>query len=168
MKRIEYDFFKWTSFPSSIALKNDESVGWAVHTVIMNLSIEPGAMLTARVKTAQKDVTFNRSHLVIDGWDGSRWVRLPSAIDLPWGTYDWRELEGRGEIPRNVKVIRIVLTGGGGRPIGITWFDDLKIYQDDKLIYENKFSNWLPYQIAGAIALSIPTALYAIPRLKRR
>ena len=36
---------------------------------------------------------------------------------------------------------------GGAK--GVTWFDDVKVYQDNVLIYSNDFSNWNPYIGAG-------------------
>jgi len=172
MKKAEYDFLTWTSFPSSLRFYNDEREGWAWREWILITLPKRGGTLRLEVNVKQENVLYTRSHIPFSLFDGEKWLPVGTipTLDFPTGTFNWQTFKYEHALPPATAAIRILPSGGAGSPEapGITWFDDLRIYQDGKLIYENKFSNWLPYQIAGAIALSIPTALYAIPRLKRR
>ena len=58
------------------------------------------------------------------------------------GTADWDTYSGETIVPSGAETISCNLWGGFGTPEkeGITWFDDLKIYQDGELIYENYFT----------------------------
>jgi len=171
MKKTEYDFIAWfpeTSPPSCAKLINDEGQGWT-NWPVADLSVKPGAAITLEFKAKQENVMYTPSAVVVNGWDGKEWIRI-WGVDLPLGSFDWRTVKPeKWWIPPGVSVIRVFLSGGAGdreRP-GITWFDDLKIYMDDRLIYENKFSNWLPYQIAGAVITAIPVGLYAARRMPK-
>ena len=170
-KRIEYDFFTWTSFPSSLVMEHPET-GYFIRKRLPDIiKVTPRAKLEVRVNAKARNLEGG-SHIWIFAWDGTKWVPLPELVHVPredreimTGTYNWTEYSlYHVAIPEGVTALLIELNAWKG----ITWWDDLRIFENDKLIYINRFSNWLPYQIAGAVALSIPTALYAIPRLKRR
>jgi len=171
VRKKEYDFLTWTSFPSSAKLYNDEGRGWVWAWwgwIFYDLPVTPGAKLAVKVKAKQQNVLYSASHIPIDGYNGKEWRRLWS-LRLPLGTFDWSEHSRTETLPTDIIAIRSSPAGGAGSATapGITWFDDLKIYQDDKLIYENKFSNWLPYQIAGAVITAIPIGLYAARRMPK-
>jgi len=176
MRKAEYDFLTWKSFPSSAKLINDEGPGkyafWYEYTPEA-LPVKPGARLKIEVWVKQENVIYGNyptfQEVSLRGFDGSRW-KFIGRVEIPLGTFDWRKLTSEIKVPEDVYAVRWMPYIGSGTKTkpGVAWFDDLRIYQDGVLVYEDKFSNWLPYQIAGAIALSIPTALYAIPRLKRR
>jgi len=179
LKKVEYDFLSWSSFPSSLKMINDEARRGPWLVLFHNQPTTPGARITATFKIKEEHTIRDPSGL----WGVMiYWNREPAPLPIPGKAYGWTWLEA-GTTPLGthdwmdweIKAVHPVPSEGRyllaylvGPPGGISWWDDLKIYQDNKLIYENKFSNWLPYQIAGAIAISIPTALYAIPKLKRR
>jgi len=147
-RKAEYDFLTWTSFPSSAKLFND--MGGpppATGFEILPISVTPGAALKIKFKAKQKNVLYSPSFLWLLGWNGTEWKPLPIGLtrifELPLGTFDWREFNIDADVvPSGVVALKGHLSGGAGdkeRP-GETWFDDLKIYMDDKLIYENYFS----------------------------
>jgi len=171
MRKTEFDFLTWTSFPSSLKQLNDEVGGWTWSGYFPDtITVRPGSTIKFEFNAKQQNVlTQYRSHYRIIGFDGEKWVNIPRAlISLPIGTFDWKHYETHFVVPANIKAIRGAPRGGAGMPeAGITWWDDLKIYMDDKLIYENKFSNWLPYQMAGAVITAIPVGLYATRRMPK-
>jgi len=170
MLKVEYDFLPWnyTSFPSSVKLLNDGEATWVRLEKPRLLSVSPGSRVKVEVKTKIQNIFYETTHVGIDGWDGKGWRRL-HTFGHRTGARDWETIEGELSIPSNVFALRCVFAGAAGTPEypGISWFDDLKIYQDDKLIYMNKFSNWLPYQIAGAVITAIPVGLYAARRMPK-
>jgi len=176
MKKIEYDFLTWTSFPSSLKLINDEPTRGPMVLIADMIPVSGGRKISYEVQMKSQDAlpaqagTPGVGIAIFVSPDGVRFPFFDWLTGIEQGTHDWKKYRDEKTLPTDARYVRAYVYGGTGRPgkPGINWYDDFKIYQDDKLIYENKFSNWLPYQIAGAIALSIPTALYAIPRLKRR
>jgi len=142
-----YDFVVWKSFPSSA--KIDGGGWWRLDTFY----VVPGT-IEIEVTVKQKDVTEANSHIALLGWDehgtyvGRLSVNPPlAAPGFPLGSFDWTVFSGVATIPENVSIARVDLAGGKG----ITWFDDLKIYQNGELIYEEYFS-------ASPIHNIIPTA----------
>jgi len=168
MGTVEYDFLTWTSFPSSIKIVNTQAepgkLVWAKEFVIPN--VVPGRPLTLKVKIKVKDVIYSHSNIPVTIFDGKKRVYL-GAASAPLGTHDWREYSVQVNIPKETVYVVSNLAGGAGTPDrpGISWFDDLKIYQDDKLIYANDFSNWNPYIGAGAGAAIGAIAGYFIKPL---
>jgi len=150
VRKVEYDFITWTSFPSSLKLFSDEyrppPPAPMAGLNITDIIVTPGKNIRVVAKAKQQNVLEPRSRITLyvskDGrppWtDLVRDVRL----QLPSGTFDWRDYSFTVTIPAGLPYMRVVANGGPGTPEapGITWFDDLKIYQDDKLIYDNYFS----------------------------
>ncbi len=61
---------------------------------------------------------------------------------------EWEQVIKMSRLSPESKFLRLILVAGipvSSGQIAQTWFDDLKIYQDDVLIYENIFSDWAPY-----------------------
>ncbi len=156
VKKTEYDFLNWTSFPSSIKLTNDtmtRSGGGAFE----NIPVNPG---TVRVEVNGKtqDVQLIKgSGSYIAFWghraDGSRkWI---GTCDIRYGTHDWEKAEAELPIPADIVILRGYLIAGGGNKAqpSISWFDDFVIKQNGRIIYENKFSNWNPVIGAGIGAI---------------
>ncbi len=161
MRKAEYDFLTYTSFPSSVKLINDEvgQTAWWKTWVPYSLPVTPGSTLRTEVKIKQQDV-INRpeSRVILLGLKAGEWVGskdlglgYPFIGYVPLGTFDWTLFERTITVPDDVPTIRLAYAGGAGTPerTGLTWYDDLKIYQDDVFIYENKFSDWTP---VGAVA----------------
>jgi len=175
----EYDFLTWTSFPSSAKIVCPRNTGWSVWPrPVAQVSVIPGSTVKIEANAKQQNVLKERyrSAIPVDGFNGEEWSRIwPAVIHFPLGTFDWRKMERSFTVPSDVEVIRVLYSCGAGisedKP-GITWLDDLKIYQDDKLIYANDFSNLNPYIGAGALGVAsgigahqltkdIPTAIGA-------
>jgi len=163
MRRTEYDFLTWQSFPSSAKLIRDES-GWTFWPWIKTIPVSPGVTVKASFKAKQQNVVSTPSHVKFEGWDGSRWVDgfgapLKTPRGLPFGSFDWTDFTGLHEqtIPPGFSAMRVTVVGGGGTPEApsITWFDDLRIYQDDVLIYAGDFSNWAPIIIPAQIITGV-------------
>jgi len=155
-KKIEYDFLTWKSFPSSARLFNDEQEGFAIWILpqARSLPVTPGSTLRVEANVKQKDVAVGPypSLIPIDGWNGKEWSRIVTH-HIKLGTFDWLFLTFESKVPSGIITITPALFGGAGykEAPAITWFDDLKIYQDDKLIYANDFSNWTPIIIPAQI-----------------
>ena len=155
MVKKEYDFLSWTSFPSSGKIINDREIGWERwEPEIIGLPVTPNSKLTLTINVKQIDTsTIQRSHIginrLIDGIEGPR---IGSALDFPPGRFDWRSFTHMVIIPSEVNVVKVIIAAG---PKGTTWFDDLKIYQDDVLIYSNDFSNWAPIIIPTEIITGV-------------
>jgi len=164
VRAIEYDFLTWTSFPSSLKIVNDVLNSWHWYSEVgRGTPVKPGGKLKVSVKAKLQNVVSNESHVAVDGWNGSSWVRLMD-LGVKTGTIDWAEWNGETTVPAGIQYIRCNLAAGGGTPEGITWYDDLKIYQDGALIYANDFSNWNPIIGAGAGAAVGAVAGYALTK----
>jgi len=162
-KKKEYDFLVRTSFLSSAKLINDERAGHVIWgTLFKSLTVTPGATLTVRVNAKQENVLYTHSYLALSGFNGKEWRALRPTIELPLGSFDWMPHSMEIPIPSDIVAIRSLAgpLGGAGSPEapGITWFDDLKIYQDDVLIYENKFTAPIVQVTVGGV-LPIATGL---------
>ena len=149
MRKVEYDFLTWTSFPSSLKLLNNESgnESWT-HFDLPKISVVPGATLRCKVKAKQENVTYSVSH------GGHGLPSMPSFFELPLGTFDWKEFAGEEfKVAPGTHEMTPYLDGGSGSKglPGVTWFDDLRVYQDGVLIYSNDFSNWAPIIIPAEI-----------------
>jgi len=166
-----FDFLQWTSFPSSLKVDNDEGE----NKIFRSRQFIPiRAPTTIRAEGMIKVENGNIAEpawIAMYGYDlaGSKVAGSYFHTDVTVSR-DWVKVEGSIDMPARVLNIelRMICAGSGvkGR-VATTWFDDLKIYQDDTLIYENKFSNWLPYQIAGAVITAIPIGLYAARRMPK-
>jgi len=147
-----YDFSTWTSFPSSLKLVGvDRQVGVRAFT---NVSVTPGSKLRITLNAKQKDVVSEyRSNLAVYAVLPNGELRWLHWIPLPRGTFDWKPFSFKEPeektIPPDAEVILGTLWTGYGTPEapGITWFDDLRVYQDDVLIYDNYFSAIRPGKI---------------------
>jgi hypothetical protein len=108
------------------------------------------------------------SWLDIFGFDGKEWKYLYRWIVADPGTADWLVLEHpilTHYVPEGITAFKLRLCGGyGANGVGVTWFDDLKVYQDGKLIYGNGFDNWNPYIGAGLGGVLTATPAYLITR----
>jgi len=166
----EYGFLTWTSFPSSLKLFNDEP-GEVYRVDLFTLPVTPGSTLKVEINAKKKNVRFRNSGLVFEAFNG-RWHYIPSAsITVGVGTLDWLKYAGEPwTVPENFTEIRIALTGGSGSPEapGITWFDDLKIYKDDKLIYDNYFTAFRPGKIVPVMVTPPEVLVRAWQRRKEK
>jgi len=141
---MEYDFLTWTSFPSSVKVVNPEA-RHKTEIFAVNIPVTPGATVKAVVNAKTKDVIPYRGNgswiSIMGSPDGVDWKYIDGGFTVPpvpgvRGTKDWQQYESEMRMPADIKLLRLHFTF----PKGTTWFDDLKIYQDDKLIYENYFS----------------------------
>jgi len=156
----EYDFLHWTSFPSSrkiINYKTDEQIWW---TVVDKLPVEPGKYLTVVVNVKGQNIgtpAACRSHIAIDCYNENyELFKIPRAMILyvPPRTTDWTQLKETVIVPNGAVAILVTTIAGTAQSPdlpNISWYDDLKIYQNGELIYENTFDNWLPCIIGGGI-----------------
>ena len=164
--KAQYDFLDYVSFPSSGKLVNDGTegrvyIGWYPQRV--RLAVNPDATLKVEYNAKGQNTVYG-SHVSIDGWNGTEWRRLiniPPKL-LPLGSFDWRVISESFKIPPDVTVIGYQPSAGAGDRAtpGITWFDDLKIYQNGVPIYENKFSNWAPIIIPAEIITGVAMIKY--------
>ena len=156
---MEYDFRRWTTFPSSIKLISDESgeTGRVVTPYLFqSLIVKPGSKLTVECKLKGNNIAYARSLVALAGWNGREWTFREPTIVSPPGTFEWETLRTETIIPSDIKYLRGILAGGGGSPQGITWYDNLKIYQDDVIIYENKFTAPIA---KGTVMVALPIVM---------
>jgi len=157
LRNVEYDFLAWTSFPSSLKAVNDGVERRMAGKNIVDLVVSPGAEIKAVIKAKQQNVLgppapLSRLSLVVSEAGVPPWSDItPKELMFPSGTFDWTEFQGVVTVPSGIRILRVVCNGGWGTEtiLGITWFDDLEIYQDDVLIFHEDFSNWNPYIGAG-------------------
>jgi hypothetical protein len=165
-KGAEFDFLNWKSFPSSLkgVCTPEQRRLWVYERT--NLPVQPGKKLHVEMMAKQENVLpalplHNVSYIIVD----AGWERVLVAIELPNGTYDWRLFKSAEvTVPSDVRLVNIRIACGFGTPKGITWFDDLKIYQDNELIYANDFTKWDPYIGAGAGGVGGALAGYLITK----
>jgi len=156
MYKLEYEFLTWTSFPSSLKAINDENLlrGW--WKIFDKLPVTPSSRVRVEINIKTDNILTPYpgrpeiewgSYITIYGFDGEKWRPTDLAAPDPWttcgayGKTDWTKYEKEIVIPSDIRMLQGRLVAAKG----LTWFDDLKIYQDDKLIYSNYFSNWNPY-----------------------
>lgn len=163
MQKYEYDFINWSSFPSSRKVINDESTdfwafgfGW--------FPVTPRSIIKVEFMAKGENIIGGRvSRIAIDGKDVNgveARIRAGGDLFLPSGSFKWGKFETSLIVPSNVTSIRVLFLGGNGTP-ALTWYDDLKIYQNGALIFEDKFSNWTPYILGGGLAVAGGVAGYA-------
>lgn len=152
MLRVSYDFLHYVSFPSSIKLFNSEAKrSWSTST-LTSIGIAPKA-LVVELKAKQQNVNpiFDAVSVfrVIPFDSKGAQISYGDTLILPYLTFDWTTFKGTLSIPSNTTTIQMRVSGGAGTPEapGITWFDDLKIYQDGVLIYDNYFSAIRPGKV---------------------
>ena len=153
--KAEYDYMKYISFPSSAKVINDGTgpspwVYWSPHRI----AVQPRDVIRVTVEAKQENVKGRQGHVLLLGIPGAL------GVMLPLGSFDWSKFEREVTIPPEVNTFGVMPAGGDGttESPGITWFDDLKIYQNEKLIYENKFTAPL-VQAAVGVVLPIATGL---------
>ena len=169
MRKAEYDFLTWTSFPSSLKLLSDEErvAAWnGLRDVVIPFT--PGAELRVEVQAKQQGVVTPTSRIYVYYYPFDGEWHYMGDIELPTGTFNWStfgltRLSTRAR--ENATHIRLEAFYGGssgiqGRP-AVTWYDNLEIYQDDTLIYANDFSNWNPHIGSGIGALAGGIGSYA-------
>jgi len=171
VQKVEYDFLDFISFPSSLKIRNS-ALTRTGRLLQLTFPVKPGDKVVVKVMAKQENVSPQSRNSLIDFnmLINGEW-RYWMGLGLPAGSFGWSPFEITGVAPAGITrfMLRGVWGGGSGddaRP-AVTHFDDLKIYHNDKLIYENKFSNWLPYQIAGAVITAIPIGLYAARRMPK-
>lgn len=164
MKKKEYDFLNYISFPSSLKMINDEAKRtWVVWRSPI-IGVEPDTPLNMQFQHKIQNILaeFNApSNMTIQIYREEKrenwfWLHQVVPRETLFGTYHWKQYEfTTPPIPSTVSRARLVFTGGAGTPAlsGTTWIEDLKIIQDDIPIYENKFANWTPYIIGGTIVI---------------
>lgn len=173
MRKREYDFLTWTSFPSSAKLICDEPETWVSGGDSPPIGVRPGSTVKITVKAKQENVLYKHSHIHIDEWDGKEWkmavpLTVPPYPNIPFGHVDWTQFSSAEYIiPPSVTAIIFRPLGGPGskEAPGVTWFDDLKIYQDGVLIYAEDFSKWDPLIGAGIGAGVLGVVVPAVVRV---
>jgi len=173
-RKVEYDFLNYTSFPSSMKIFNDTDRRGPWELLTINLPITSGANISADIKIKEENAHADPTGI----WGLTLYTspepapRPVGGQPTPWkyfntthtplGTHDWvdRSLSKVKVVPVDHRFMLIAIYGSAGSPETpcISWFDDLKVYQDDMLIYENKFTAPIA---KGAVmaALSIITGL---------
>ena len=154
MREKMYDFINFVSFPSSAKTLSDEPTevtGWFGRNYPI-LKVTPGSKVMVEVYVKQENVVNRASYVAIQKYVDGRvewWLGLP----IPKGTFNWTKFNWEIEIPSDFSYIAIDVRGGSGFPNrpGVTWWDDLRIYRNGKLVYEDNFTNWNLY--LGSIPL---------------
>jgi len=181
MPKVEYDFLNWTSFPSSIKIMNDRNTPF-YHVIRRNLPLKGlGAEIkivvagkTENVRLPPKGVYPRNSYvgLYADGLE--HWTGM-GVFDF-YGTRDWEVHSATftiGKYPAtpnvDYRLVNVVLGVPMASPEepSITWFDDLKIYQDGKLIYDNYFTVFRPGRIIPVVVTPPEVLVRAWQRRKQ-
>jgi len=149
-KLISYDFLTWKSFPSSLKIRKGPT-GMERWDTGRMIAVNPGDVVTYEVKV--KGTNVGRFSFM-QVYPKEPWKFKHQFINLPHGIYEWTMIS-QTTLPAGTDVespIGIQLVAGnaydGVNDVEV-WFDDLKVYVNDRLVYENTFDNWLPYIIGG-------------------
>jgi len=155
-----YDFLNFKSFPSS--LKEETRAKKVLIPDVYAAAVKPGSQVTLSIHVKQSNVVgkgINQGSLSIWGRNTGEKIVSPAML-FPEGTFDWMNFKKTITIPSGVTLLYGSLWAGAGTEDtpGISWFDDLKIYQDGVLIYENNFTAPI-VQTAVGVVLPIATGL---------
>jgi len=152
---IGHDYLNYTSWPSSLKIVSE---GYGPVPVPddeqPSFSAEKGDVFKAEVMVRQENVTSehrssyvllgNGENLGFDSWEAE--------------SFDWiRSTKTFTEVPADVNMVRLQMRGGGTEDPSVpavTWYDDLKIYKNDRLIYEDGFASYTPYGVGVGIAVA--------------
>lgn len=164
-----YDFLNFVSFPSSLRLEND--TGYTVTPKVNYIPLKgPGKVRVecmVKVKGGYPAEKYNDKEMSAWVGFGGRDANRKFVEDTYGRTYplvigdqDWVKVVGEANMtPEVVWLAFSTDPAGSGTPgkVAYTWFDDLKIYLDGKLIYEDNFSNWnlylgsIPVVVVGGV-----------------
>jgi len=167
MRKIEYDFLTWTSFPSSLKLVNDEE-RWFWVTISPWLKVNPGSKISVAINvkaernapTPARPAPGKASYIWIHD-NVERKDRL--HIWLPIGPFEWSSFKGSFTVPSGIDYVE----AGLGVSLATLWIDDFKVYQDDKLIYDNYFTALRPGKVVPVIWTPPERIIGAVQRLKQ-
>lgn len=161
VRKTEYDFLNYTSFPSSMKAINDEEKFVPIN-LLYDYPVEGGD--TVKVSAMVKGENIDESHIAVRYFDGETWRNAPKTpIFLPKGNYDWREITLETAVDTPAQMLRVTVYGGQGpgtQP-STTWVDDAEVYVNDELVKAESFSNWTPYLVGGTIVGGVAGARYA-------
>ena len=164
-----YDFVNFVSFPSS--LKNQHGPGdeydYDWYHFPRLLPALPGAKLRVEycyrkvgdIAYGGVDLRVEPSGEQLEAGVGFYVVYADGREEFwnnykpPWAVRDgeWVHVERRDKrpLPEGARWLRMEIFSRGRRSAA-SWFDDLRVYLDGRLIYADDFSNWSPYIGAGA------------------
>ena len=163
-ERVTPDFLTWKSFPSSLKLENvTEPVSYVWPTLAEGVPVTPSKPLRVEVYAKQVDSSLYHSGVRVDAWTGEKWYYAVGWLEF-FGTFNWKKfVVTSNPVQMDAKALKVMIFALG--PKGkTTWYDDLRIYQDDILIYENKFTGLWP--LTSVIA-PIATGL-GVVRLRKK
>jgi len=149
-----YDFLpgNYVSFPSSLKIVNTaEKTGR--YTVSDQIPVI-GNSVYATINAKGNDILISPTSLRIQYYDGTTWKQIRGE-EFPMGNFDWREFQTQPTpIPPEAQYLRARLWPAKGT----IRLDDLQVYQDGVLIYENNFTAPI-VQVAVSVVLPIVTGL---------
>lgn len=167
----EYDFLTWVSFPSSIKLTSDEDYLVGRWLVFSNIPVTPGSTVRLEIMAKTNNLpvpvttsdpetfgSFLSSYGSKDGV-GYNWLGKNARVPIGgvYGKTDWTKHSTEFILPPEIQLLQGIFLAAKG----LTWFDDLQVFQDDVLIYEDKFSNWkLVGAAAGAVIGGVAGGIY--------
>jgi hypothetical protein len=96
VRKTEYDFLTWVSFPSSIKMVCDEAA-FAGALALPDHPVKGGSKITLKLKLKGENIKAppNNSHVVFATYDGAKWVEIALQTQL--------ELPSKLKLPRDVK-----------------------------------------------------------------
>ena len=170
MDKIEYDFLVWTSFPSSIKGVNDQGGGHVFFPMVeKRIPVRPGSTVRIEVNAKQVNVRYSDGDVVAShAYLGETFKGVVSSKPLTRTDFDWTAFKAEFIIPSDVDTIIPVPRGGAGskEAPGTTWLDDLRIYQDDVLIYDNYFTALRPGKVVPNMITPPEIIIGAVQRWK--
>ena len=137
---MEYDLINWTSLPSSMKLVNEtDELAYVWGKYIEAIPVKPNTPFIMVVNGKRDIIPLEQKYSAIRMDYAGTWDNIVS-LHLPRESFEWMEITKTGVIPEDASHVdlRIFAKGINGDK---TWFDDLRIYQNDVLIYENHFTD---------------------------
>jgi len=151
--RESYDFLQWTSFPSSLRVSNDEGINIRFRSrQFIPVKTPATIRIEGNIKVENGSIT-EPAWIAVVGWNaaGREVARFGTGGTV---SQNWVKMEASRDMPTGIANIelRMVCAGSGTKgKVATTWFDDLKIYQDDELIYDNYFTALRPGRVVPVI-----------------
>ena len=168
---IEYDFLPWnyTSFPSSLKLVNYKRDAYFWVKAPEKIPVKPGKVIiefNAKISNVAGEVPRGSIYR-LSGYSPAG-LRTLKDVHIGIGTADWRKFREEITIPADIYAIEgYPSCGWASDEPAITWFDDLKIYMDDELIYDNYFTALRPGKVVPVVWTPPERIIGAIQRLKQ-
>jgi len=147
---MAYDFLVWTSWPSSLKeTTTRKEYYFARHLFYHEILIEPGNRIRVECMAKVENVAVGNGGMGIRVLDEARRPLVRRTAPVLSGTRPWSIGVTEFTVPEGGMILAVFPVAGGSDGVtpATTWWDDLKIYMDDVLIYDSDVTALRPGRI---------------------